>query len=203
MCSVNFSAKGWTAALSCGNIKFVRFGLIFRGTSSDSSNACRYQSCSDHAGKSRIPVAWSQHIFLMTFVSRLNGGNMYEKWWLQFIEKASTAKASGSGFQETQFPVGLSIRLAISQFLVNQRCHGKSVNFWWTKGVTYSFLHFRNQLSFSWILKFSKIFICLKIIFAWNVCCTDVQVSTSTPNLDFFCHFITFVRFQATFFVYM
>ena len=47
----------------------------------------------------------------MTFVSRLNGGNIYMKWWLGFIEKASTAKAFGSGFQETYFSVCLLIRL--------------------------------------------------------------------------------------------
>ena len=74
--------------------------------------ACGYQGCVDHAGKTRTPVAWSWHNFLMTFVSKLNGGNIYMKWCLQFIEKASTAKASGSGFQETYFSVCLLIRLA-------------------------------------------------------------------------------------------
>ena len=62
--------------------------------------------------KTRIPVAWTQYTFLMTFVSRLNGENIYMKWWLQFIEKVSTAKASGSGFQDTYFSVCLLIWLA-------------------------------------------------------------------------------------------
>ena len=111
MCSVNIFAKGWTAALSWGNIKFVRFGLIFSGTWPDSSNVCGYQGYIDHAGKTRIPVTWSQHIFLMTFMRRLNQGNIYMKRWLQFIEMTSTAKDSGSGFQETYFLVCLLIRL--------------------------------------------------------------------------------------------
>ena len=34
------------------------------------------------------------------------------KWCLKFIEKASTTKAPGSGFQETYFLVCLLIRLA-------------------------------------------------------------------------------------------
>ena len=112
-CNVNFSAKGWAASLSCGNIKFVRFGLIFSGTLPDSSNACGYQGCVDHAGKTSIPVASSRQIFLMTFVSRRNGRNIYVKCWLQFIKKkTSTAKASDSGFQETHFSVCLLIRPA-------------------------------------------------------------------------------------------
>ena len=105
MCSVNFSAKGWTAV-------FVRFGMIFSGTLLDSSNAWGYQDCFDHAGKTRIPVAWSWHNFLMTFVSKLNWGNTYMNWCLQFIEKASTAKASSFGFQETYFSVWSLIQLA-------------------------------------------------------------------------------------------
>ena len=149
--------------MSCGSIKFVIFGLIFSGTLLDNSNACGYQGCVDHAGKTRIPVAWSWHNFLMTFVSKLNGGSIYMKWCLQFMEKGSTAKASGSGFQETYFSVCLLIQLA-----------NKSIS-----GVPkvlhkYSFVYFRIQLPFSCILKFSRIFVCLKIFFAWNVCCTNV-----------------------------
>ena len=47
----------------------------------------------------------------MTFVRRLNEGNIYTKRWLQFIERTSTAKNSASGFQETYFLVCLLIRL--------------------------------------------------------------------------------------------
>ena len=108
----SFSAKGWTAALACGNIRFVRFGLIFSGTLPDNSNACGHQGCVDNAGKIRIPVAWFRRIFLMTFVSRLNRGNIYMKWWLQFIEKASTSEDCSSGFKETHFWVCLLMRLA-------------------------------------------------------------------------------------------
>ena len=75
MCSVNFSAKGWTTVLSCGNIKSVWSGLIFTGTLPDSSNAYGYQGCVEHAGKTRTPVAFSRHLF-DAFVSRLNGGNI-------------------------------------------------------------------------------------------------------------------------------
>ena len=57
MYSVNFSAKGRTVALSCGNIKFVRYGPSFIETSPDNSNACGYHGCVDHAGKKVLWLA--------------------------------------------------------------------------------------------------------------------------------------------------
>ena len=123
MCSINFSAKGWTAALSCGNTRFFRFGLIFIGTLSDSSNSCSYQGCVDHAVKTRIPVAWYQHIFLMTFVSRLNGEIIYMKWWLQFIKKHQLQKLLVLVSRGHIFQLVCWSNWQISQFLVYQRCH--------------------------------------------------------------------------------
>ena len=145
MCSVNVSAKGWTAALSCGNSKFVRFGLNFSGTLSDNSKACRYQGCVIHVGKTTIPVAWSPHIFLMTFVGRLNGGNIYMEWWLQFIEKASTEKEAyfpvcWSDWQIRQFLVYMPKVSQTALYIFGFNCH--SVLFW-------NFLEFLSASEFS------------------------------------------------------
>ena len=143
MGSVNFYTNGWAFVLSCGNIKFARFGMIFSGMLPDSSNACGIQGCVDRAGKTRIPVAWSWHVFLMTFVSRLNGGNIYMKGWLQYIEKASTAKAFGSGFQETYFSILIQ--------LANKSISGVpkvSHTALYILGYSYHSIAFRNFLEF-------------------------------------------------------
>ena len=105
------------------------------------------------------------------------------------IYRKTAEKASGPGFQKIYFSVCWS-NWQILQFLCS-------------KDVTYTFLYFWMQVLFSCILKFSRIFVCLKIVFACNVCCTYMWVSTSAPNPDFFCSFITFERFRATFFVYI
>ena len=116
----------WHEQLLCpvAILNFVRFGLIFSGTLPDSSNACGYQGCVDHAGKTRIPVASSRQIFLMTFVSRRNGRNIYVKCWLQFIKKKHQLQKLlilVSRRHTFQF-VCWSDR-QISQLLVYQRCH--------------------------------------------------------------------------------
>ena len=168
-CNVNFSAKGWTGSLSCGNIKFVRFGLIFSGTLPDSSNACGYHGCVEHAGRTRIPVASSRQIFLMTFVSRLNGRNIYVKCRLQFVKKNINCKSFWFWFRGDIFAVCLLIWPAnkstsgvpkvshTALYILGFNCH--SVASW-------NFLEF---------LSASKLSLPgIKIIFAWNVCCNYV-----------------------------
>ena len=180
----NFSAKGWTAALSYSNIKFVRFGLIFSGTSSDNSNVCGYQGCVDNAGEIRISVAWFLHIFLMTFVSRLNRG-IYMKWWLQFIEKASTSEDCSSGFKERHFWVCLLMRLADKSISgIPKVLHTALFIFGFNFASAKSSVAAWNFLEF---LSASRLFL----------------PEMCTPNPDFFCNITALMRVQATFFVYI